>query len=273
MKKHNNYNQTKQEKTIMNNFEFLKKYQQLQHTIMFDEFIELGFTTVGYCGGDASVFWNFSLVNQILTENQLSKIEETMYALNRQPAVCFENRKDIRSIIHLLKEHDYKFEFEDSWMFYSREDIDTSRFGQVKKVTNEPELEIFLKTFNACYQKNDPQNVYGELGDYLSVAERVWRRHYQNDRLEYFIVCKGNKPVAVSTLTNYEKIGYISNVGSLQEVRGQGFGKIASLFCVEQSKRNGNTEHCLATEEGTYANEFYKWIGFDTRFSAVCYAK
>ena len=87
------------------------------------------------------------------------------------------------------------------------------------------------------------------------------------------MVYKNNKPVAVSTLTNYDEIGYISNVGSLSEVRGEGFGKAATLFCIQESIKHGNREHCLATEEGAYPNEFYKRIGFVTRFTAVGYTK
>lgn len=85
------------------------------------------------------------------------------------------------------------------------------------------------------------------------------------------MVYKDSRPVAFSALTNYESIGYISNAGSLKEVRGQGFGKLATLYCIDQSKKRGNTEHCLATEEGTYANKFYKRLGFKTLFTAVGY--
>jgi len=56
-------------------------------------------------------------------------------------------------------------------------------------------------------------------------------------------------------------------------VRGQGYGKAATLYCIEQSIKNGNFEHCLATEENTYPNEFYKNIGFSTRFTAIGYTK
>ena len=257
----------------MNNFDFLKRYQQLQYTVMFDKFIDLGFAVISYCKGDNSSFWNQALTNQILTGEQLSRIEEEMKLLNRKPAVYLENKENLQPLVNFLKEKGYKFNFEDSWMFHSGASIDTSRFDQIKKVTNESELKVFLKTFGACYQKDDPQNAYGELGAYLNVTEKIWHHHHQTNRLEYFIVYNNNKPVAVSSLTNYKEIGYISNVGSLREVRGQGLGKIASLYCVEQSKKNGNTEHCLATEEGTYANEFYKRIGFSTRFTAVGYVK
>lgn len=124
-----------------------------------------------------------------------------------------------------------------------------------------------------CFQKNDPQNPYGELGDYLKVAEKVWWRHHATNRIEYFMVYDGNEPVAVSTLTNYKSIGYISNVGSLKSVRGKGFGKLATIYCVNLSNKHENKYHCLATEEGTYPHEFYQRIGFEKKFSAVCFTK
>lgn len=257
----------------MDNFNFLQKYQQLQYTIMFDKLIDLGFATVGYCETDKTPFWNLALVNRLLINKELSKIEQTFKSLDRNSTIYFEHRRNLRPLIDFLKEKGYKQEFEDSWMFYQGKDIDTSRFDLVKKVATEDELKIFLKTFDVCYQKDDPQNPYGELGDYLKATETVWRCHHKTNRLEYFTVYKNNKPVAVSTLTNYEDIGYIANVGSLKEVRGEGYGKIASLYCVEQSKKHGNTTHCLATEEGTYPNEFYKRIGFKTHFTAAGYTK
>lgn len=240
---------------------------------MFDKFIDFSFAIVAYSEGDDSFFWNYALTNQTLSAEELLKIEEAMQSFNRKPEVYFENRQDLQSLIDSLKEKGYQKEFEDSWMFHDGSEIDASYFNMVKKVANEIDLKLFLETFDACYQKNDPQNVYGELGDYLNVVKKVWHRHHATNRLEYFIVFKDNKPVAVSALTNYEGIGYISNVGSLKEARGHGYGKIASLYCVEQSKKNGNTEHCLATEERTYANEFYKRIGFNTRFTAIAYIK
>jgi len=257
----------------MVNFEFLRKYQKLQYTIMFDRFTELDFAIVAFCDEDKSPFWNYTLTDHVLSEKELLKIEEIMVSSNRKSAVYFENKQELQSLKELLETEGYKKEYEDSWMFWAGGELDSSRFSLVKKVTNSEELKLFLETFNNCYQKNDPQNVYGELGDYLKVSEKVWKKHSRRNRLEYFMIYKGDKPVAVSTLTNHDGIGYISNVGSLREVRGEGFGKIASLYPVSQSIKNGNLEHCLATEEGTYPNEFYKRIGFETRFTAVCYVK
>lgn len=240
---------------------------------MFDRIINLEFASLVFCEVDKSAFWNNALTNTVLTKDQVLLIENHLHSLNRTPAIYFENKDGLKTLIDFLQDNDYKHAYEDSWMFWTGEQINKEGFNKVKKVTTETELEEFLHTFDACYQKDDPQNPYGELGDYLRVAKGAWLKHHANDRVEYFVVYKDSKPVAVSTLTNFQDIGYISNVGSLQSVRGEGYGKLATLYCVEKSKNNSNTEHCLATEEGTFPNEFYKRIGFQTRFTAVCYVK
>ena len=124
-------------------------------------------------------------------------------------------------------------------MFFEKDKIDKNKFEQVKKVETIDGLNIFLETFDKCYQKDDPQNVYGELGEYLEEAEKAWIKYHGSNKIEYFIVFDENhKPVAVSSLTNDNKLGYISNVGSLKSVRGKGYGKLATLFCVYKSKLN-----------------------------------
>ncbi len=256
---------------ITNNFAFLEKYERLQSGIMFDKLIDLGFGVVSYCKTDSSPFWNHALVNKLVTADQLEKIESSLRSLRRKPTLYFEIKNNLNPLIDFLTAGGYKKNFEDSWMFYNGEAVDSSNFENIKKVISGADLEIFLNTFNSCYQKDDPKNPYGELGDYLKVAKGAWKKHHATGRIEYFIVYKGRKPVGVSTLTNYGGIGYISNVGSLREVRGEGYGKAATLFCVEQSKKRGNNIHCLATEEGTYPNEFYKRVGFATRFTAGGY--
>lgn len=257
----------------MTNFEFLQLYRKLQKGIMLDKFVDLGFTEVCYCSGDTSAFWNYALVNEILTDQQVKQVEQAMVTLSRPPAFYFENRSSLNSLIDKLNTLGYAKQYEDCWLFHPGTNIDNQNFSSVKKVQSETELKSFLDVFNACYQKDDPQNPYGELGGYLQVTEKVWHKHQGTNYLEYFIVYSDNKPVAVSTLTNYKEIGYISNVGSLRQVRGKGFGKAATLYCIDQSIKHGNTQHCLATEEGNYPYEFYTRLGFEQRFSALGHVK
>ena len=258
----------------MTNSKFLQNYQMLQYGIMYQRLIDLGFASIAWCEKYTSPFFNHAQVSSTITNDKLAQIENELANLDRKPAVYFENRKSLNGLKNTLAINGYKKLFEDSWMFHSGKNLDNNRYEQVKKVDNKNDLDVFLATFDNCYKKDDPQNPYGELGDYLEVARRSWCQHHDTGKIEYFTVFSSdNNPVAVSTLTNFAGIGYISNVGSLTTVRGEGFGKLASLYCVYRSVQNGNSEHVLATEEGYYPNEFYKRIGFETKFTAVGYIK
>lgn len=257
----------------MTNYRFLQTYVELQQDIMFDEILDLDFAKVCFSKLDPSPFWNNALVNTVLTDEQINQAELKLNELGRKPAFYFENRADLQPLSALLAQKGYKQNAEDSLMFHLGENIDESRFEQVRKVTTEKELEIYIKTFDQCFQKDDPQNPYGELGEYLEACRSAWKKHHVTNKIEYFIVYKEDDPVAVSTLTNHKNLGYISNVGSLRSVRGEGFGKLATMYCVAQSKKNGNTVHSIATEEGTYPNQFYKNIGFETKFTSKLMVK
>lgn len=257
----------------MTNYQFLQTYVELQQGIMFDEIVDLDFATLCYSKLDSSPFWNNALIDIPLTDDQISQVEKKLTELERKPAFYFENRSDLQLFSETLTQRGYKQNAEDSLIFHMGESIDEGRFNQVKKVETETELEVYIQTFDNCFQKDDPQNPYGELGEYLEACRSAWHKHHESNKIEYFIVYKDDQPVAVSTLTNHKNLGYISNVGSLRSVRGEGFGKLATMYCVAQSKKNGNTVHSIATEEGTYPNQFYKKIGFETRFTSKLMVK
>lgn len=253
------------------NFLFLKKYQELQLSITYDSLDDLSFAIIGYCQSDPSTYWNNALTNQVLSDTQIKKIEDRFSFLSRSTTVYFEDTQELIELGSKLISKQYIKNFEDSWLFWKGGLIDTRYFDSVMRVTSSAELEIFLQTFNDCYQDNDPQNPYGEQSGYLESAKKAWHKNNSSGRLEYYVVFKNSQPVSVSSLTNYDGIGYISNVGSLKKVRGRGYGKAATLFCVKESIKNSNKVHCLATEEDSYPDEFYKKIGFELRFKAVGY--
>lgn len=257
----------------MTNYQFLQTYVQLQKDIMFDEIFNLGFATICYCHNDSSSFWNNALVNTILTREEIEVVSSKLSTLERKPAFYFENRQDLQPFVNLLSQQGFKKEANDSIMIHTGENIDESLFGMIKKVESEKDLDVFLSVIDQCYRKDDPMNPYGELGEYINAARIAWIKHHNLTKVEYFIVYKNDTPVAVSTLTNHKQIGYISNVGSLISVRGEGFGKLSTMYCVSKSKKNGNVIHCLATEEGTNPNSFYKSIGFKTQFTSLLMSK
>lgn len=123
----------------MNHWQFLNDYKELQYTIMFDKIIDLPFASVSYCAEEESAFWNQALVNQILNKQQLKLIEQALKNLKRKPAVYFENRLTLKPLVEFLKQNNYKHSFEDCWLFHPGVEINTNRFGQVRKVLTERE--------------------------------------------------------------------------------------------------------------------------------------
>jgi hypothetical protein len=256
----------------MDTIKFLQTYQQLQYSIMGDILINLKSASITLNTIDSSTFWNYALLKNSIVQNDLKEIEGVMHEYKRSPTLYFDaNLRD--NLDSLLSSHSYSKNFEDSWMFHSGEISDASVLNDIRIVNNENGLQEFLTTFDQCYREDDPQNPYGELGTYLKVAEKVWKLHKDTGRLEYIMIYNNNEPVGVATLTNFAGIGYISNVGSLLKVRGNGFGKAVSLFAVSKSVKNKNELHCLATEAGHYPYEFYKRIGFTPKFTALGYSK
>ncbi len=252
----------------MTNFSLIQKYVELQTDIMFDIVTDLDYAILTHSTEDKSHYWNYALVNEVLSPLQMSGVEQRMNQSQRPPAFYFENTDKLSDLAIALKQRGYKQAGEVSWMFYTSAPIDESKFGMVKKVENTGDLEVYLQTFNLCYQKNDPTNPYGELGEYLEAARQTWIKHHASSRVEYFLVYNGSSAVAVSALTNYQGIGYISNVGSLMSVRGQGYGKLATMYAVKQSLLQNNKTTFLLTEDGTNPNRFYTALGFETKFTA-----
>lgn len=256
----------------MTNFDFLKKYLILQKKVMYDEVIDLDFASLGYCQADKSVYWNLALTNQLLTFAGLNTLETKFFQLDRKSSIYFENTPKLQPLADFLSSSGYKRNWEDCWQFWENPPPPISEV-MIKKVKSTQDLDQFLHTFDLSYRQDDPQNPYGELGNYLQLSKESWLKLHATDREEYFIGFKDGQPVSVATLVNNDSIGYICNVGSLLDVRGQGFGKAITLHSVNQSIKNGNTLHCLATESGHYPNEFYHRLGFTTKFTAVGYTK
>lgn len=252
---------------------FLLTLQQLQLGIMADEIRDLGFGSLTYSASDSSPYFNNVLVNAPTTSAQVQTAEKIWLTKKRASTFYFENRTGFSDFKTQLTSQGYQQTFEDCWMFHSGNNIDTARFDQVKKVTKLSDLEIFTQVLDQSFQKDDPQNPYGELGEYLDIAKTAWLKFQGSNRLAYFLAFQTGRPVAVAALTNFHGHGYISNVGTLRTVRGQGFGKLVTLYAVAESIARGNTQHFLGTEAGHFPHEFYTRLGFVTKYHAVGWGK
>lgn len=238
---------------------------------MFDEITKYHNTISCFSQFDPPPYWNYTYITTPPSMEDLSYLETYWQRRNRAMTFYFENTPENKNIKSFLSSHKFSHHFEDSWMFYEGKILDKTHFESIKEVRNEKDLADFIYAFDNSYQEGDPQNAYGRLNDYLPLSEQAWRKHKDTDKLHYYVAYKDGKPVAVSALTLYKDIGYLSNIGSLPSARGQGYGKAVTLFAVKESVKRGHHHHVLATEQGTYANDFYQRLGFKTHFSAVAF--
>lgn len=86
----------------MTNFEFLTKYEALQKGIMFDRAVDLGFGRAVFYKEDKDPFWNYILVNRLISCEELGKAEDWFSSVDRVPSFYFENRKALLPLAKIL---------------------------------------------------------------------------------------------------------------------------------------------------------------------------
>ena len=246
----------------------LEKFLDIQEHTMFSVSEYVDGVRIIHNDFDQTPFWNYALCGEVLTGAQIHAVEARMRELNRKPAIYFPNTDTFGPLVDELKSDGYQLNNEDSWMFFEGSVPEGLDFNHIKKVSSLSELELWLETLDASFVADDPQNPYGTLGAYIDLARRAWKENGDLGKCEYVIAFNEGKPVAVATLIYEGDLAYISNIGSRKEVRGRGYGKLVTLFCVYEALKNNAVNVCLATEEGTYPNAFYKRIGFTVRFTA-----
>lgn len=224
-----------------------------------------------FCEDNSEVWWNYALTNHIVSNEELNYIEDFFKKRNRLPSVYFSDDEKNKPLVDFLNNKGYKISAKDSWLFWNKESPNIDSEGVIE-VDDNADFEKWINTFVKSYPKDDPKNPYGEQSKFAEVLKKSWYdKKTKNDN--YYLLLEDNKPVATAILTNYNKMGYISGVGSIPSVRGKGFGKKISLHCVNESIRLGNKHHFLATEKGDYPYEFYQRIGFEPQFVAYLYTK
>ena len=252
---------------------FIKDYISIQKDITIDDIIYYDNYTLVFSRTDKSELWNFAVVEDNKKVLLIEPIEQVFNLKQRRPCFyCIKTSPHIKTIINA----GYHKTFTDSWFFWqSKETIPTQYFDTIKQVESKEELEIYIQTLDACFQKDDPKNPYGALWDYLISAKeaRITDKEQNINKLVYFICYKEETPVAVSALAMQWNLAYISNVWSLRVVRWEWYGKAVSLFPLQYALGKGINNIALSTEEGYFPYEFYKRLWFIQMFDMEYYVK
>lgn len=216
-------------------------------------------------------WWNFALLKKPIKKEEITLIEDFFKKRKRKSAIYFHDGSEFEKVKLILGYRDYNVSAKDYWMFWENGIPKIDDQG-IKEVKTDDDFDVWFETFIKSYQKDDPQNPYGEQTDFALLLKKLWRERKTRGE-KYFLAFDEDKPVAVGILMSYDKKGYIYSIGSIPSVRGKGFGKKISLYCIKESFRQGNKFHFLATEKGGYPFAFYERIGFNPEFVSYLYTK
>jgi GNAT superfamily N-acetyltransferase len=257
------------------NSQFLKLYQKtLFDLAYFDNLEKIGNVQIASTGFDDSVWWNNATFDGELTDEIIAKAERYFRSINRKPIFYFAEDALNEENEKLLINKGYAQTDYEVWLEQKTPKINVDRFDQIRKVENEQDLEVFIKTIDRGYGADDPDNPYGGLGDYLSQIRESFRLHGASGKItRYIIFDENDNPASVGSLTNYERIGYISNIATVLEKRRQGYSAALLNYLLDNSVKAGNKTHCLATEVGSVPDKIYRKVGFTEMFRAKYYTK
>ncbi len=258
-------------KSEINKFDILKKFPYMHKNNPVSEIKINNNIILTFSKDDSELWWNYALINNTISNDELDYIETFFKKRNRFPSIYFSEGKKSKLIINFLKKNGYELTAQDSWLFWNKKSP-TIDGKDIIKIKTDIEFEKFIGTYIESYPKDDPKNSYGDQTEFAKALKKSWydkKKSYDT----HYLLFGNNKPIATAILTNYQKIGYLTAIGSIPSVRGEGYGKKISLYCVQESFKLKNKYHFLVTEKGSYPYEFYQRIGFEPQFVVYLYTK
>ena len=220
----------------------------------------------------ANIYSNYGLSD---FHKLINNIEEIFFKKERNSSV-YLNQSNIRfeECISKLIKAGYENFFHESFMIL--EDVPSMSQKRdmvtVERLTSSQHEIDFITVFTLAYEEEisaDNPNGSGN-DDYIRALKRSFNmtnKYYQ------FILYFKNKPVAVGSLGYSNGYGGIYNIGTVPEFRGQGFGTIITMACIEQWKNLGGKTLFLQTETGSIGEKLYNKLGFKTLFTGIIYSK
>lgn len=126
-------------------------------------------------------------------------------------------------------------------------------------------LEIFRKSFGE--EENGSFVISDDMRE--GVREIIEERSIGVDRTS-FVGYKDDEAVSTGTLTAKDGEGFLFNVASHPDHRGEGFGTAVSVRLNKEAKEKGLDEVFIGTQPNTDVEKFYKSIGCREVFKTKC---
>ncbi len=259
----------------MDGNQFLKLYQEtLFEERFYDRLETIDGIQIASVDFDDSMWWNNATTLNNLSQESISLVEKYFAGIGRKPTYYFAEGKLGDELEKTLSSLGYEQGSYEVWLEMQNPHIDNEKFEQVREVKSQDEMNVFLRTIDAGYGANDPDNPYGGLGKYLDQLQNAFTARGDHAKIKHYVIFNDEGlAVGVGSLTSYEGIGYISNIATIPSARRHGYGSAILNYLLDLSVKKGNSIHCLATEIGEYPDRLYRKIGFTELFRAKYYVK
>lgn len=228
-------------------------------------------------------FWNYATQINITNEKDITneKVEKLIKEItafylkkDRLPSIYLTPFSQPKNISKHLEKHGFRIELKDAWMIYEKEVplIEKQKTLLIKEVQSNADMDIFINVFYEAYGGASEDEPYGELPPTYGEALRLSFEKPPNEpSIIHYLGFNNGRPVGIGTLISSNGFGGIYNVGTSSRYRRKGIGSAISLKAIEDSKKEGNTATYLMTEEGSYVEDFYRRLGFSTKFIGCGY--
>ena len=217
-------------------------------------------------------YWNYATkinVDEKSSQGLIKKIIAFYKTKNRQPAIYFTPFTKPKNLPKLAEKFGFKLEFKDVWMFYEKTEskIAIPQNFAIKRIKTKEEMKTFVDVFSQAYSGTTPEEPYGVLPkEYGECLLSSFRKPQKDKKVIHYLGILDNKPVGVATLIYSGRFGCIYNVGTVPSQRKKGIGSALTLNAVADSIRNKAEIIFLQTEQETFNEKYYKWLGFSPKF-------
>ena len=253
----------------------LKYHFNVQKGMYFDYDVVWGNWTLFMSNIIEDGFWNYAIMPELCNiDQELTHIEELFKKANRPSSIYIVNEKKCAHVMEYLKEHGYEKMAEESFMVYENTSEPSHLRNDVivKRATISQYYNDFLEVFTNAYGgEKTPEQPYGELDK--SYMDALARSFNNINKFYHYVCFIDGKPVSIASLCYENGKGGIYNVGTNPCARGQGFGTVATMACVDEWQNLGGNVLLLQTETGSKVEDWYSSLGFKPIFFGSTYCK
>ncbi len=219
-------------------------------------------------------FWNLAYLKKEATDIVISNLEDKFNDLGFVPCLYLgRNDSSYEYNKKLLLSKGYRLNDTDVYMVLDNyKDVDINL--NIKVVENESEYNDYMKVLSSAYNdniENPDENVYADAitKDYYSSI----KKSIGNGKAYHIIGYDGDIPVSVATLSIFNGIGGINNVGTAQGYWNRGYAKQVIAYLVKLFKELNGKDLILCTEYHTKNQTYYEKLGFKEVYVMEQYIK